>query len=81
MGKSENHLILNPELGMGTKTAIYLPQHWRKDQKQKRFVDILKVSMGANIRNRYNQVPHMTQDTNGKVKTTHSYTPQTRAKR
>ena len=27
----------------------------------------LKVSKGAKIRNRYNQVPHLTQDTNGKV--------------
>ena len=26
-----------------------------------------KVSKGANIRNRYNQVPHLTQDTNRKV--------------
>ena len=26
-----------------------------------------KVSEGAKIRNRYNQVPHLTQDTNGKV--------------
>ena len=26
-----------------------------------------KVSKAANIRNRYNQVPHLTQDTNGKV--------------
>ena len=26
-----------------------------------------KVSKGARIRNRYNQVPHLTQDTNGKV--------------
>ena len=31
---------------------------------------IFKVSKGAKIRNRYNQVPHLTQDTNGKV--THS---------
>ena len=30
-------------------------------------VDIYKVSKGAKIRNRYNQVPHLTQDTNGKV--------------
>ena len=29
-----------------------------------------KVSKGATIRNRYNQVPHLTQDDNGKV--THS---------
>ena len=26
-----------------------------------------KVCKGAKIRNRYNQVPHLTQDTNGKV--------------
>ena len=26
-----------------------------------------KVSKGAKIRNRYNQVPHLTQDANGKV--------------
>ena len=28
---------------------------------------LLKVSKCAKIRNRYNQVPHLTQDTNGKV--------------
>ena len=28
---------------------------------------LLKVSKGAKIRNRYNQVPHLTQDTNRKV--------------
>ena len=27
----------------------------------------LKVNKGAKITNRYNQVPHLTQDTNGKV--------------
>ena len=27
----------------------------------------LKLSKGAKIRNQYNQVPHMTQDTKGKV--------------
>ena len=27
----------------------------------------IKVSKGAKIRNRYNQVPHLTQDTNGEV--------------
>ena len=39
---------------------------------------IAKVSNGAKIRNRYNQVPHLTQDTNGKV-TNSQKTPQTRA--
>ena len=39
-----------------------------------------KVSKVAKIRNRYNQVPHLTQDTNWKV-TNSQKTPQTRAKR
>ena len=30
-------------------------------------VKSIKVSKGAKIRNRYNQAPHLTQDTNGKV--------------
>ena len=34
----------------------------------------LKVSKGAKIRNRYNQVPHLTQDTNGKVTSSQLYT-------
>ena len=42
--------------------------------------DFMKVSKVAKIRNRYNQVPHLTQDTNGKV-TNSQKTPQTRAKR
>ena len=29
--------------------------------------DLLALVCGAKIRNRYNQVPHLTQDTNGKV--------------
>ena len=31
------------------------------------FCKVRKVSKGAKIRNRYSQVPHLTQDTNGKV--------------
>ena len=31
----------------------------------------VKVSKVAKIRNRYNQVPHLTQDTNGKVTNSH----------
>ena len=31
------------------------------------YVVIIKVGKGAKIRNRYNQAPHLTQDTNGKV--------------
>ena len=46
------------------------------------FYEVLdnKVSKVAKIRNRYNQVPHLTQDTNGKV-TNSQKTQQTRAKR
>ena len=39
-----------------------------------------KVSKGANIRNRYNEVKHLTQYTNGKV-TNSQLDQQTRAKR
>ena len=34
----------------------------------------IKVSKCAKIRNRYNQVPHLTQDTNGKVTNSQLYT-------
>ena len=34
---------------------------------KERFSSSFKVKKGAKIRNRYNQVPHLTQDTNGKV--------------
>ena len=40
------------------------------------FCAVIEVSKGAKIRNRYNQVPHLTQDTNGKV-TNSQKTPQT----
>ena len=60
---------------------------FRKSLAQERFKSNLEfryqakeVSNGAKIRNRYNQVPHLTQDTNGKV-TNSQKTPQTRAKR
>ena len=33
----------------------------------KQAISIIKVSKGAKIKNRYNQVPHLTQGTNGKV--------------
>ena len=39
----------------------------RNHIKSKGIKTIEQVSKGAKIRNRYNQVPHLTQDTNGKV--------------
>ena len=41
---------------------------------QNRSIVTYKVSKGAKIRNRYNQVPHLTQDTNGKVTNSQLYT-------
>ena len=54
-----------------------------KDNWEVGLVEVItptEVSKVAKIRNRYNQVPHLTQDTNGKV-TNSQKTPQTRAKR
>ena len=45
-----------------------------------RLYTLIQSNKVAKIRNRYNQVPHLTQDTNGKV-TNSQKTPQTRAKR
>ena len=56
--------IVGPTLELSTKAVFSLN----------------KVSKVAKIRNQYNQVPHLTQDTNGKV-TNSQKTPQTRAKR
>ena len=44
---------------MGRKVLILT---WRKTLNS--FTGFMKVSKGAKIRNRYNQVPHLTQDTN-----------------
>ena len=57
----------------------YLLEHIYQDIKGDK-AKISKVSKGAKTRIRYNQVPYLTQDTNGKV-TNSQQTPQTRAKR
>ena len=44
------------------------------NKKSSMYGQTFKVSKGAKIRNRYNQVPHLTQDTNGKVKNSQLYT-------
>ena len=61
----------------GAGAVVYLDAYQSVPVLLKKCV---KVSNGAKIRNRYNQVPHLTQDTNGKV-TNSQKTPQTRAKR
>ena len=44
-----------------------LDQQWKHQPIYYSYRDNNKVSKGAKIRSRYNQVPHLTQDTNGKV--------------
>ena len=56
-----NFFLLNNVLQDGTK---YAPQ--KQSQTYKTFI-VINVSKGAKIRNQYNQVPHLTQDTNWKV--------------
>ena len=60
-----------------TECPIKKPKAPRAQQST---LSTYKVSKVAKIRNRYKQVPHLTQDTNGKV-TNSQKTPQTRAKR
>ena len=54
MGRAMSNFFLTPPPGEGSKGQISFNFNY-------------KVSKGAKIRNRYNQVPHLTQDTNGKV--------------
>ena len=55
LGANWNLRILSMKLDIGSNMAF------------KMFTIQFKVSKGAKIRNRCNQVPHLTQDTNGKV--------------
>ena len=79
-----SRLIISVKLGTENRVLDQCRQDgWNQDRRDLHLKDAnvdIKVSKGAKIRSRYNQVPHLTQETNGKV-TTHSWTPQTRAKR
>ena len=70
---------MNVEKFKGMINDFKVIQEYVEETKQA-ISGIHKVSKVAKIRNRYNQVPHLTQDTNGKV-TNSQKTPQTRAKR
>ena len=72
----ENSITMDVQYVM--KTAQYIPKfyiytlHNYFNQKvcflaKKSKITVVKVSKSAKIRNRYNQVPHLIQDTNGKV--------------
>ena len=67
-------------LALGAFRTSPVASFYVKAEKPSLNSRMVKVSKGAKIRNRYNQVPHLTQDTNGKV-TNSQKTPQTRAKR
>ena len=64
-----NQQILN--LNKVLTRPIFRPKHINKlifnNSAVQRFSIHINVSKCAKIRNRYNQVPHLTQDTNGKV--------------
>ena len=81
-----NFPFLDGDVPRSTSYGVYISQLIRFARASSYVADfntrnkLLKVSNGAKIRNRYNQVPHLTQDTNGKV-TNSQKTPQTRAKR
>ena len=49
------------------KTYQLYQTKYRMKQNGRSGPEVIKVSEDAKIRNRYNQVPHLTQDTNGKV--------------
>ena len=62
---------------MGCATSFLWPRPWGPGEGSKGQISFnfsYKVSKGAKIRNRYNQVPHLTQDTNGKVTNSHTDT-------
>ena len=49
------------------QASLISRRNLKTDHISQSYIYIDKVSKGAKIRNRYNQVPHLTQDTNGKV--------------
>ena len=62
---NKNRVILNFEV---------LLLYWLTRSNRNPQNNYNKVRKGAKIRNRYNQVPHLTQDTNGKVTSSQLYT-------
>ena len=61
----ETHKHLGIYLSANNKCTKHIDSIIMSASKQVSY--LRKVSKGAKIRNRYNQVPHLTQDTNGKV--------------
>ena len=51
-------------IGMSKLGTIFL-----NDERRFEYITLIEVRKRAKIRNRYNQAPHLIQDTNGKVTT------------
>ena len=70
LGLHTRFLVLH-HWAMKATTSLYVkadsPSHSMFATLEYRVWVLMKVSKCAKIRNRYNQVPHLTQDTNGKV--------------
>ena len=78
-GPEISNMVTQYETECGTKAGTEQISY-QEETELARTLFLVKVSKVAKIRNRYNQVPHLTKDTNGKV-TNSQKTPQTRAKR
>ena len=50
------------------------PEYHKTTRRTIALLNKTKVSKGAKIRYRYNEVPHLTEDTNGKVTNSQLYT-------
>ena len=59
-----NFLILGGDVPRFTSYGVYISKLIRFARASRHVTDLRKVSNGAKIRNLYNQVPHLTQDTN-----------------
>ena len=68
--------LARPKPKTSTKTILihHILQKIQNKQTHKHKENTIEVSKGTLIRNRYNQVPHLTQDTNGKVTNSQLYT-------
>ena len=65
----QGKFILKNYIMVVAKHYIYKNKFSTKQLNIRYFISMLKVSKAEKIRNRYNQVPHLTQDTNGKWQT------------
>ena len=61
-------VVKDPNQGLKKALVSFFLRVPQSAEQVKILIFLVKVSKGANIRNRYNQIPHLAQDTNGKVR-------------